>query len=150
LRGGRRILPLALVYSALALVTVPLSIAYDVGAKPGEHAEDMLLTGTGFTPPLFLLLLLAGGAAPTRARRRVAIGRAVVVTLIALAMLGGSPLNLASDVKPVRAAGAPVTITYVVAAISVALALVIAAHACVAIIGLARRRGEPGAARETG
>jgi len=135
--AGRRLLPLTLVYAAFALATLPLSIIYDVGATPEGDASDALLTGTGFTPPLFLPILLIGGA--LLARRSALLG-AALVALLSLAILGGSTLNVANDVVAVLAALAPTWLAYVLAAVSAVLALGMLLDALAALIAQIHHR----------
>ena len=138
---ARRLLGLACAYAGFTAATIPLSLGYRVGASPGgEAVSDMPFRGTGLTPPLFLPVLLIAGALAARSSRRRGVVGAGLVTLVSLAILGGSTLNVPNDVKAVRAAGAPETLTYVVAGTSGVLALALLGHGMRAAIALGRAR----------
>jgi hypothetical protein len=140
---ARRLRGLALAYAAFTLTTVPFSLAYRVGASAeGNPTSDMPLRGTGFTPPLFLPLALVVGARIARSPKRHAVGGAALVSLVSIAILGGSTLNVPNDVVAVRAAGGPEHVTYVLASISGVLALALVGHGLAAVVAL--RRGDSG------
>jgi hypothetical protein len=141
----RRLLPLTLAYAVYTLATVPVSLSYDVGAHPGGRAvADMPLKGTGVSPPLFLpVLLVLGALLARRSHRRSAVAGAALDTLVGLAILGGSTVNVPNDLKAVRAAGAPTWITYASAGTSAVLALTIVIHAVAAVGSQVRRNTVP-------
>jgi hypothetical protein len=130
----RRLPGLACAYAGFSAATIPLSLAYGVGARPGGRAmSDMPFRGTGFTPPLFLPVLLVGGALGARSRDLGSYG-AGLVAAVSTAILGGSTLNVPNDVRAVRAAGGPASLTYGLARASAILALALLGHSVAAVI----------------
>jgi hypothetical protein len=135
MRAGCRLLPLTIGYAAFAVATVPLSIFYDVGASPEGSPSDVVLKGSGYTPPLFLpVLLVIGALLARRSHRRSAIAGAALDTLIGLAILGGSTLNVPNDLAAVEAAEAPSWITYALAGVSAVFSLAIVGHGAATIV----------------
>lgn len=121
--SARHLLPLVAAYLPVPIGGALLSAAWDVGATPEGSANDMYLRGTALTPPLFLPVVLLGGSA--LAREAGAPGRvgAGAVTLVAVAFLAGSTLNLSNDVKAAKSAGTPVGLTVGLAAIHATLSI---------------------------
>ena len=123
------LLPIVGAYLPVPLAGAALSALWNVGASPEGGASDMYLRGTALTPPLFLpVVLLAGAAAARRDGRPGRIG-AGVVSLVALAFLGGSTGNLPNDFAAARSAGTPLGLTAGLAAIHIALSLALLFHA---------------------
>ena len=128
-RADRRLSVLAWTYAGFTLTTVPFSLAYGVGAQPGgKPVPDMPLRGTGYTPPLFLSALLVGGARLARFPDRRGVAGSALVSLVSVAILGGSTLNIPTDLRAVRAVGGPETMTYTMASVSGSLALALLGH----------------------
>jgi hypothetical protein len=118
-----------LAYLPVPVIGAILSARWRVGASPDGGPRDMVLRGTALTPPLFLPVILASAAA--LAPRDSTVGRvgAGVVTAVAAAFLAGSTANLPNDFKAADAAGTPRSLTAVLAAIHVALAIGLLANA---------------------
>jgi hypothetical protein len=119
----RHLLPIVAAYLPVPIAGALLSAAWNVGATPEGNPNDMYLRGTALTPPLFLPVLLLGGAA--LAREAGAAGRvgAGMVTLVGVAFLAGSTLNLPNDLAAAKAARTPVALTAGLAAIHAALSI---------------------------
>lgn len=100
----------------------------------------MFLRGTALTPPLFLPAVLLAGA--VAARREDAVGRAGagVTALVGLAFLAGSTANLPNDFAAADAAGTPLTLTAVLAAVHAGLSIGLLYHAVPTLLGRDRRR----------
>ncbi len=139
----RRLLPIVLTYLPLPIIGAVLSFVWNVGASPEGSPSDVFLLGSPLTPPLFLPVVLVAAAAA--ARREGVAGRigAGFTSLVSVAFLAGSTLNLPNDFKAAEAAGTPVALSAVLAAIHVALALSLLFNA---IPRLVRGRREVGAA----
>jgi hypothetical protein len=119
----RNLLPIVVAYLPVPIVGAVLSALWDVGASPEGGASDMFLRGTALTPPLFLpVVLLAGAAAARQPGRRGRIG-AGLVSLVAVAFLGGSTANLPNDFAAAESAGTPLVLTLGLAAIHVVLSI---------------------------
>jgi len=125
----RNLLPIVAAYLPVPIAGALLSAAWNVGATPEGSANDMYLRGTALTPPLFLPVLLLGGAA--LAREAGAAGRvgAGMVTLVGVAFLAGSTLNLPNDLAAAKAARTPVALTAGLAAIHAALSIALLCNA---------------------
>jgi hypothetical protein len=121
--SARRLLPIVVAYLPLPIIGAILSFAWNVGASPEGAPTDVFLLGSPLTPPLFLPVLLVGSAAA--ARREGLAGRmgAGFVSLVSVAFLAGSTLNLPNDFKAAEAAGTPIALSAVLAAIHIGLAL---------------------------
>jgi hypothetical protein len=119
----RNLLPIVAAYLPVPIAGALLSAARKVGATPEGSANDMYLRGTALTPPLFLPVLLLAGAA--LARQPGAPGRvgAGMVTLVGVAFLAGSTLNIPNDLAAAKSARTPVALTAGLAAIHVALSI---------------------------
>ena len=134
----RRLLPIVLAYLPIPLAGAALSLVYDVGASPHGDASDMFLLGTPLTPPLFLpaILLVAAGAT----RRGGATGRigAGFVSLVGVAFLAGSTLNLPNDFAAAEAAGSPVLLSAVLAVVHIGLAITLLFNALPRAMGWSR------------
>jgi hypothetical protein len=119
----RNLLPIVAAYLPVPIAGALLSAAWKVGATPEGSANDMYLRGTALTPPLFLPVLLLAGAA--LARQPGAPGRvgAGMVTLVGVAFLAGSTLNIPNDLAAAKSARTPVALTAGLAAIHVALSI---------------------------
>ena len=125
----RYLLPIVAAYLPVPIVGALLSAAWDVGATPEGGPDDMFLRGTALTPPLFLPVVLLGGAALARepgARGRVGAG---LVTLVAVAFLAGSTLNLPTDLRSARSAGTPARLTVSLAAVHAGMSIALLANA---------------------
>jgi hypothetical protein len=119
----RNLLPIVLAYLPVPIVGASLSALWDVGASPEGGAGDMFLRGTAVTPPLFLpVVLLAGSALARDDRTRGRVG-AGLVSLVAVAFLGGSTANLPNDFAAAESAGTPLGLTLGLAAVHLALSL---------------------------
>ncbi|HEX2884208.1 MAG TPA: hypothetical protein VHQ42_06525 [Candidatus Limnocylindria bacterium] len=131
----RRLLPIVLAYLPVPLIGAVLSAAWDVGASPEGGAGDMFLRGTALTPPLFLPAVLL--AASTAARRAGTTGRigAGLSSLVAAAFLGGSTANLPNDFRAAEAAGTPLALTAVLAAVHIVLSLSVLYNAVPTLLG---------------
>lgn len=127
--AARRLLPIALAYLPVPLAGAALSARWHVGASPEGGPRDMVLRGTALTPPLFLPLLLVAGAAAARGDGAVGRAGAGVVALVGAAFLAGSTANLPNDLAAADAAGSPRGLTAGLAAVHLALALALLAHA---------------------
>jgi hypothetical protein len=138
----RRLLPIVLAYLPVPVIGAILSAAWDVGASPEGGAGDMFLRGTALTPPLFLPGVLLAGT--VTARRGGPMGRigAGLSCLVAAAFLGGSTANLPNDFKAAEAAGSPLALTAILAAVHVALSVSLLYNAVPTLLG----RGARGAA----
>ena len=131
----KRLLPIVLAYLPVPLMGAWLSARWDVGASPEGGAGDMFLRGTALTPPLFLPVILAaaaGTARDPRGRGRIAAG---LVSLVALAFLAGSTLNLPNDFKAAEARGTPKALTAVLAVIHAGLAVALLLNAAPRALG---------------
>jgi len=119
----RNLLPIVVAYLPVPIAGALLSAAWNVGATPEGSPSDMYLRGTALTPPLFLPVVLLGGAA--LAREAGAPGRvgAGMVTLVGVAFLAGSTLNLPNDLAAAKSARTPVGLTAGLAAIHAALSI---------------------------
>jgi hypothetical protein len=117
------LLPIVVAYLPVPVVGAALSAIWDVGASPEGGAGDMFLRGTALTPPLFLPVVLAGGAVAARSGGRRGRLGAGLVSLVAVAFLGGSTANLPNDFAAARAAGTPRALTAMLAAVHVALSI---------------------------
>lgn len=125
----RRLLPIVLAYLPVPIAGAILSAAWDVGASPEGGAGDMVLRGTALTPPLFLPATLVVAAAA--ARREGSAGRigAGFVSLVSMAFLAGSTLNLPNDFAAARSAGTPTALTAGLATVHIGLSLTLLANA---------------------
>jgi hypothetical protein len=133
--SSRRLLPIVVAYLPVPIVGAVLSARWGVGASPGGGPRDMVLRGTALTPPVFLpvVLVAAAAAAPEPGLRgRVGAG---LVALVGLAFLGGSTANLPNDFRAADAAGTPRTLTALLAAVHLALALTLLYNAVPAALG---------------
>jgi hypothetical protein len=119
----RRLLPIVAAYLPVPIVGAALSALWDVGASPEGGAGDMVLRGTALTPPLCLPVVLLAGAAAARSegtRGRVGAG---LVSLVAVAFLGGSTANLPNDFAAARSAGTPLGLTLGLAVVHLGLSI---------------------------
>lgn len=130
-----RLLPIVLAYLPVPVIGAILSAAWDVGASPEGGPRDMVFRGTALTPPLFLPIVLLGGAVATRGDGRTARIGAGAVSLVGLAFLGGSTANLPNDFRAARAAGTPVALTALLAAVHLALSIALLVHAVPTTLG---------------
>jgi hypothetical protein len=136
----RRLLPIVLAYLPVPIGGAVLSAAWDVGASPEGGPGDMVLRGTALVPPLFLpAILVAGAAAAGGSGRRARVG-AGAVSVVGLAFLGGSTANLPNDFRAARAAGTPLALTAILAAVHLALAGALLFNAVPTALGRAVRR----------
>jgi hypothetical protein len=119
----RNLLPIVAAYLPVPIAGALLSAAWNVGATPEGGADDMFLRGTALTPPLFLPVVLLGGAALARETGTPGRVGAGVVTLVAVAFLAGSTLNLSNDLAAAKSARTPVRLTLGLAAIHAGLSL---------------------------
>lgn len=138
--SARRLLPVVLAYLPVPIAGAVLSARWGVGASPEGGPRDMLLRGTALAPPLFLPAALVAAAAAARGSGRSARVGASVAGLVGLAFLGGSTANLPNDLRAAGAAGSPKPLTVTLAAIHLALALALIAHAAPTALG---RSGDP-------
>jgi hypothetical protein len=119
----RNLLPIVAAYLPVLIVGAALSVGWDVGASPEGGASDMFLSGTAFTPPLFLPVALAVAAAAARSegtRGRVGAG---IASLVAVAFLAGSTANLPNDFAAAGATETPMALIAGLAAIHVVLSI---------------------------
>ena len=125
----RRLLPIVVAYLPVPIAGAILSAIWNVGASPEGGASDMFLSGTALTPPLFLpAILIAAAAAARRDGRRGRIG-AGFVSLVSMAFLAGSTLNLPNDFAAAEAAGTPIVLSAGLAIVHIALSLALLANA---------------------
>ena len=119
----RRLLPIVLAYLPVPIAGAIVSAAWNVGASPEGGASDMFLRGTALTPPLFLPAILVAGA--LAARQTGGLGRVGTgaAALVGTAFLAGSTFNLPNDFAAARAAGSPLALTAVLAAVHIALSI---------------------------
>jgi hypothetical protein len=119
----RNLLPIVAAYLPVPIAGAVLSALWDVGASPEGGAGDMFLRGTALTPPLFLpVVLLASAAAARHAGRRGRVG-AGLVSLVAIAFLGGSTANLPNDFAAAESAGTPLLLTLGLAVVHIVLSI---------------------------
>ena len=121
--SDRNLLPIVAAYLPVPIAGALLSAAWNVGATPEGGANDMYLRGTALTPPLFLPVVLLGGAVLARETGTPGRVGAGVVTLVAVAFLAGSTLNLPNDLAAAKSARTPAALTVGLAAIHAALSL---------------------------
>jgi hypothetical protein len=131
----RRLLPIVLAYLPVPIAGAVLSAVWNVGASPEGGAGDMFLRGTALTPPLFLSAILVLAAAS--ARREDPAGRigAGFVSLVSLAFLAGSTLNLPNDFAAAESAGTPTALSAGLAAVHIALSLTLLYNAVPRLMG---------------
>jgi hypothetical protein len=134
-----RLLPAVLAYLPVPLAGAILSARWNVGASPEGSPRDMWLRGTALTPPVFLPVALVAGAGAARREGRARRLGAAVSAAVGLAFLGGSTANLPNDFEAARAAGTPRSLTAILAAIHLALALTLLWNALPAAAGRDRR-----------
>lgn len=134
-RSLHRLVPIVMAYLPFPIAGAVLSVVMDVGASPEGGPGDMFLSGTALTPPLFLPAILVGAVLATRGGHRTRQVGAAVVSLVALAFLAGSTLNLPNDLTAAEAARSPVILSIALAIVHVAFALALLAHAAPAIVG---------------
>jgi hypothetical protein len=121
--SSRRLLPIVLAYLPVPIVGAILSAAWNVGASPEGGASDMFLRGTALTPPLFLPAILVAGAVAARRHGPVGQVGAGAAAIVGTAFLAGSTFNLPNDFAAARAAGSPLALTALLAAVHIALSL---------------------------
>jgi hypothetical protein len=109
---GGRLVVIAGVYVVLAIIGAVLSLAYDVGAEPGDDpADDLAFRGTALAAPLFLPIVLIVAAALARTRGWAGVIGAAAVGLVGVAFFLGGIFNLPNDLDAARAAGSPTALT---------------------------------------
>ena len=131
----RNLLPIVAAYLPVPIAGAALSALWDVGATPESGARDMVVRGTALTPPLFLPVALLAGAAAARSSSARGRAGAGVVSLVAVAFLGGSTANLPNDFAAARSAGTPVALTAGLAAVHLALSLALLYNAVPRVAG---------------
>jgi hypothetical protein len=144
-RSERILLPLVLAYLPVPIAGAILSAIWNVGASPEGGAGDMFLSGTALTPPLFLPAVLLGAA--VAARRGGTIGRigAGIASLVGLAFLAGSTLNLPNDFAAADAAGTPLALSAALAVVHILLAIGLLWNAVPAVFRRRRAAAAPSA-----
>jgi hypothetical protein len=125
----RRLLPITIAYLPLPVAGAILSARWSVGASPEGGPRDMVLRGTALTPPLFLPVALVAAAAAARSDGPAGRAGAGIVSAVGAAFLAGSTANLPNDLVAARAAGTPTRLTGFLAAVHLALAVTLLAHA---------------------
>jgi hypothetical protein len=139
----RRLLPIVLAYLPVPVIGAVLSFAWNVGASPEGGAGDMFLRGTALTPPLFLpVILLVAASAARRGGTTARVG-AGFASLVGIAFLGGSTANLPNDFAAAEAAGSPLALTAVLAAIHLGLALSLLYNAVPTVLGRTGQTRQP-------
>lgn len=125
----RRLLPIAVAYLPVPVAGAILSARWGVGASPEGGPRDMVLRGTALTPPLFLPVVLLAAATAARSDGLAGRSGAGIVSAVGAAFLAGSTANLPNDLAAARAAGTPTRLTAFLAAVHLALAVTLLAHA---------------------
>jgi len=139
----RNLLPIVAAYLPVPIVGAVLSALWNVGASPEGGAGDMFLRGSALTPPLFLPVVLLAGTAAARIEGTPGRIGAGLVSLVAVAFLGGSTANLPNDFAAARSAGTPLALTLGLAAVHLGLAVALLFNA------VPRLRGRSAGARGT-
>ena len=138
--SARNLLPAVLAYLPVPIAGAMLSAAWNVGASPEGGPGDMFFAGTALTPPLFLPVLLVGAAFAARSDGVVGRIGAGLASLVGVAFLAGSTLNLPNDFAAADAAGSPLVLSAGLAAIHVALSITLLYNALPTVIGRAAER----------